>query len=127
MDIYMGATRGGTRRKHTDEFRAEVLAQCRRPGKSIAGVALEHGLNANLVRTWLRNSALSGNACAEVATLEAPAAEFPSFIPLPLSVTQPDTVQVIQVEVRKDALKMTVTWPISAVSDFAHWSTAILK
>jgi len=127
MDIYMGATRGGTRRKHTDEFRAEVLAQCRRPGKSIAGVALEHGLNANLVRTWLRNSALSGNACAEVATLKAPAAEFPSFIPLPLAVTQPDPVQVIQVEVRKDALKMTVTWPISAASDFARWSTAILK
>jgi len=124
----MGATRGGTRRKHTDEFRAEVLAQCRRPGKSIAGVALEHGLNANLVGAWLRKSAVSGNACAEVATLEAPAPEFPSFIPVPLAMKPPEPVQrVIEVEIRKGALKMTVTWPISAASDFARWSTAILK
>lgn len=52
----MGTTKGGTRRKHSDDFRAEVLAQCRQSGKSIAGVALKHGLNANMVRVWLRKS-----------------------------------------------------------------------
>jgi hypothetical protein len=41
---------------------------------------------------------------------------------------QPEPVQrEIQVEVRKGALMMTVTWPLSAASDFAQWSTAILK
>jgi transposase-like protein len=52
----MGATKGGTRRRHSDEFKAAVLVACRQPGKSIAGVALKHGLNANMVRAWLRKS-----------------------------------------------------------------------
>ncbi len=48
----MGATKGGTRRKHSDEFRAMVLEECRQSGKSIASVALNHRLNANMVRVW---------------------------------------------------------------------------
>jgi hypothetical protein len=48
----MGATKGGTRRKHSDEFRAAVLAECRQPGASIAGVALHRQLNANMLRAW---------------------------------------------------------------------------
>ena len=56
MATYMGATKGGTRRSHSDEFRAAVLAECRQPCKSIAGVAFKHGLNANMVRVWLHKS-----------------------------------------------------------------------
>jgi transposase len=41
------------RRVHSAEFKAEVLAACRRPGASVAAVALSHGLNVNLVRKWL--------------------------------------------------------------------------
>jgi transposase len=40
------------RRVHSAEFKAAVLAACNDPGASIAGVALAHGLNANLVRKW---------------------------------------------------------------------------
>jgi transposase len=51
----------------------------------------------------------------------------PSFIPVPLLAKQDAPVErEIKVEVRKGSLVMTVTWPMSAASDFAHWS-AILK
>ena len=33
------------RRKHTDAFKAVVVAECARPGVSIARVALSHGVN----------------------------------------------------------------------------------
>jgi transposase-like protein len=42
------------RRWYTQAFKAQVVTACRQPGASVARVALEHGLNANLVRKWLR-------------------------------------------------------------------------
>jgi len=41
------------RRKHSAEFKAQVLAECRQPGASVAAVAIAHGLNPNVVRKWL--------------------------------------------------------------------------
>jgi len=41
------------RRRHSDEFKARVVAACRRPGVSIAAVALDRRLNANLLRRWV--------------------------------------------------------------------------
>jgi len=41
-----------TRRKHSPEFKARVVRACAQPGASVAGVALAHGVNANLVRRW---------------------------------------------------------------------------
>ena len=41
------------RRRHGDEFKARIVATCRKPGVSIAAVALDHRLNANLLRRWV--------------------------------------------------------------------------
>jgi transposase len=41
------------RRTHSAEFKAQVVAACRTPGVSSAAVALEHRLNANLLRRWV--------------------------------------------------------------------------
>jgi len=120
-----------TKRTYCADTKAELIAACLVPGASIAAIANAHDMNANVLHRWLkvrRQSALSGNARAEAAILEAPEPQLPSFISLPLSMKQPEPVQrVIHVEVRKGGLMMTVTWPISAASDFAHWSTVILK
>ena len=42
------------RRRHSEEFRARVVAACQEPGVSVASVALANGLNANLVRRWIK-------------------------------------------------------------------------
>lgn len=41
------------KRRHSTEFKACVLAECEVRGASVAGVALAHGVNANLVRKWI--------------------------------------------------------------------------
>ena len=41
------------RRTYTLEYKRGVVRQCREPGVSVAGVALAHGINANLVRRWM--------------------------------------------------------------------------
>ena len=38
------------RRRHTGEFKANLVAACSRRGVSIASVALAKGINANLLR-----------------------------------------------------------------------------
>ena len=39
-----------SRLSYTKEFKARIVAQCRQGDKSIAQVAMEHQINANLIR-----------------------------------------------------------------------------
>ena len=42
------------RRYYSPELKTQVVAQCQVSGASVAGVALAHGINANIVHRWLR-------------------------------------------------------------------------
>ncbi len=42
------------RRRFTEAYRRQVVEETFAPGASIAGIALKHRLNANLVFTWRR-------------------------------------------------------------------------
>jgi len=42
------------RRTFPKAFKAQVIEECTQSGASVAGVALSHGLNANLVHKWIR-------------------------------------------------------------------------
>ena len=43
-----------SRRSYTKAFKAQVVAQCDRGDKSIAQIAMEHQINANLIHKWSR-------------------------------------------------------------------------
>jgi transposase len=42
------------RRYHSPEFKRQVVTESSRPGASVAGVALAHGINANQLHKWRR-------------------------------------------------------------------------
>ena len=44
------------RRRHSDDLRAQVLNECAQAGASVAGIALAHGINSNLVHKWRRQT-----------------------------------------------------------------------
>ena len=73
-----------TRRRHSSELKALVLAECVRPGASVARVAMAHGINANVVHKWRRQS---GGGSAKPKHREVTA-----FIPLSLPPAQPAPV-----------------------------------
>ena len=50
------APRGRRRRTYSEEFKAQVVAASLEPGVSMAAVALANGLNANLLRRWVKES-----------------------------------------------------------------------
>ena len=42
------------RRTYPLEYKRDLVRQCREPGVSVSALALAHGINANLVRKWIR-------------------------------------------------------------------------
>jgi transposase len=110
------------RRRHSDEFKADAVAACIRPGVSIAAVALSRGLNANLLRRWVQAAELRPAPQLTQQTAPAPA---PTFVPLQLPAPRPP--KDIHVELRRGATTIIVTWPGDAAGEFAAWMRELVK
>lgn len=68
------------RRRYDPESKARLVAACLKAGVSISGLALSHGVNANLLRKWVkdaREAGLSG-ASAKSAFIPVVAADYSS-------------------------------------------------
>ena len=115
---------GRRRRRHSAEFKAEIVAACRRPGVSSAAVALAHSINANLVRRWVRESERAEGVAvkpSDPATLTREA-----FIALPAA-ARPTPSPPIQIEVRRGATTVIVQWPLTALRECSLWLRELLK
>lgn len=84
-----------TRRSYAPEFKREVVAQCLAAGTSVSGIALSHGINANVIRKWLpQHGAVGPTAVATMlpVTIKAvtrPATPKPSRMHAPVGPTRP--------------------------------------
>ena len=119
------------RRRHTDEFKSSVVAQCTVPGVSIAAVALQNGLNANLLRRWVNEAGLSeervDQAQGQAAEVTASRAlEMTGFVPVKLasSETCKDTITI---EVRRGPVLVKVSWPMTAMTECGIWLRELLR
>ena len=108
------------RRRYSVEFKAQVVAACRRPGVSLAAIALDHRLNANLLRRWVEQA--EGNARVPVASSDVgvPSAQVPAFVPVPLDMMNVRPAE-IRVEVRRANQSITISWPTSEAAQCAAW------
>lgn len=77
------------RRTHSPEFKAQVLAACRQPGGSIAGVAMAHGINANVVHKWLAGIGMKRSGQHLPPGAQSPMAPV-QFLPVGLSPNGPE-------------------------------------
>ena len=109
---------GRRRRRYTEDFKARVTGECRRPGVSIASVALANGLNANLLRKWVSERESAGSPPPALP----PVASSEEFVALPLVAT-PKSAEGsdIRIELRRGAMTVTITWPAQAAGDCAAW------
>ncbi len=46
------------RHYYSPELKGQIVAECQVSGASVAGVALAHGINANIVHRWMREQAV---------------------------------------------------------------------
>ena len=118
------------RRKHSDEFKAKVVAACRQAGVSIAAVSMANGVNANLARRWVLDAERGVGPIGEKregvkTTVVSQPSVIPSFVPLQIA---PDTAAPgIRIELRRGATTVSVTWPSSATVECAAWMRELLR
>jgi len=111
-----------SRRRHSAEFKAEVVQACRQPGVSIAAVSLSYGLNANLVRRWMaepRPDALTATRDKPAITVEAQPLAQNQFLPVRLA--DGATARDIQIELRRGPTTVIVKWPVHEAAACAAW------
>ena len=127
--ILAGSTDGRRRRRrHSPEFKAAVVAQCCRPGMSIAAVALANGLNASLLRRCIAEGERSGDLDRTAVTAPATraAAKSEGFVPVEIAPGS-GAPEAIRVELRTGASVVIVSWPLSAAAHCAVWLRELLR
>jgi len=118
------------RRRHSEQFKAQVLAACAEPGASVSAVALSFGVNDNLVHQWRRGRGYRPNG----ASAQAVSPVQPQFMALslpppgePAAPVADVAPQAIRVELRRGALVAGVTWPLAASGQCAAWLQELLR
>ncbi|MDO8458099.1 MAG: transposase [Burkholderiaceae bacterium] len=121
---------GRRRGRYSDEFKRQVIAACLEPGVSTAAIALANGLNANLARRWVAESAQrSDTQLSKTATTQAPVHTNPAFIPVKFESVPPAPAVLqadIRIELQHGATTVHIHWPISASSQCAQWLREVL-
>ena len=112
------------RRYYSPELKGQVVAQCRVRGASVAGVALAHGINANIVHRWLREQIAQRMPAArnEFMALALALPLKPAAVqqPAPAPASKPANPSCdIRVEVRRSASMVTVNWPLEDAASCA--------
>ena len=113
-------TRAPKRRFYSPELKLQVVGACAHPGASITGVAMQHGVNANIVHRWLREHS-QGTLVNRPQT----------FVPVTLSeARQAATAQPtgdIRVEVKRANTTVVVHWPLAGGAACAQWLRECLQ
>lgn len=95
------------RRSYPKALKAQIVAECSQPGVSIAGVALSHGVNANLVHKWIRQ-----------VERQHPVA--PAFVPVAMPAA-PSASRHIEIRLSRGPVQATVQWPVSEADACVAW------
>lgn len=79
--LVVGHKRDG-RCRYDPQVKQELIRQCMMPGVSVARMAMQHGINANLLRTWITKSQSSKAITVQRAACETAARDAQAFIPV---------------------------------------------
>ena len=91
--LVLGRDRGG-RCKYDPQAKTELIQECMKPGVSVARMAMQHGINANLLRAWI-TKVQSANAIAmQISPTEAALDTTQAFVPVMLETTVAPELQV---------------------------------
>lgn len=126
-----------THRTYSPQFKAELVAACQQPGTSIAALALQQGINANLLHRWLKEYRQGLHRLDDPVATVLHQMQPPTFIPLewgtppPSASESPAKVSTtpasdIRIECQRPGLSVTVCWPLSAATECAQMLRALL-
>lgn len=106
------------RRSYSRSFKAQVIQECAQPGASIASIALNHSLNANLVHKWIRLQP------------QKSAALQPAFVSLPMPLASAESQAAssnISVEIQHPRGTVKISWPADSAAVCATFLRDLLR
>jgi transposase-like protein len=132
------------RRRFSAEFKRQLIEQCQ-PGISVAGVALIHSINPNLLHRWIRSHRTSASIPQTPAqvitppittkTLNTASSQAVKFIP---AIVNPNTEPhaatqlantanpMIDITLKGKTGDVSLRWPVSAASALAPLLATLL-
>lgn len=104
------------RRQHGAEFKARALHACRQPDASVAAIARQYGLNANVVHRWRVNERNTVAPTVAVSPTASPSGfEAVSFHPETPAPDGPMPLPDIRIELQRGTTAV-VHWPVQAAA-----------
>ena len=106
------------RRQYTPEFKAQLVAESQKPEASVARIALDNDLNANLLRRWITESKQAGQQPS------------PAFVPINLPAAVAPAVKnsnCIRIEMPQPSGPIVVEWPAEQTHQCALFLRTLLQ
>lgn len=126
-----------THKTYTAQFKAELVAACLTPGASVAALALQHGMNTNVLHRWLKEhrQGLHRLTGGDVVAAQVPQ---PAFIPVTFESASVVPVEVneqassttssdIRIDIHRGSTNVTVHWPLHAGTQCAPFLRELLR
>lgn len=108
------------RRHHSTEFKNDLIATCHRPGVSVSAIAQAHGVNANLLRRWMKQYPVATN----IPLAPAPA----KLVPVQLEAPHTSlTDKEIHFDIQRGATRIHIRWPMAGAAACVQLLGAWLK
>ncbi|MDQ1303974.1 MAG: transposase [Pseudomonadota bacterium] len=130
MDTLVSKPADRKRRRHSDEFKRQVIEACLEPGISVAAIALANGLNANYLRRWVRehrDAVVVGDrseASREIADT-GPAV----LVPVTLAAEPAPGIPPLEIrlDVRRGGTTVQMAWPVEAAASLGSCLRELLR
>lgn len=107
------------RRSYSAEFKTELVKASQQPGVSLAALALHHGLNANLLRRWVREHEREGK---HIATQTDTSMHF-----VPVSLPAAVSSQSCQLQMQGKDIQVTLSVPVHQLEQCAGLLLRLLR
>lgn len=114
------------KRRHSEEFKDELVRACSEPGVSVAGIALANGVNANLLRKWMGARGVTVPSLRRRVETKEPVACASEFLSVAIAPTEPSLPE-IRIEARRGNAVVKIEWPVAAAAECAAWLRGWLK
>tara|TARA_R100001224_G_C3990539_1_gene139101 strand:+ start:101 stop:541 length:441 start_codon:yes stop_codon:yes gene_type:complete len=135
------------RRTYSPQFKAELVAQCLEGHTSLTALAVDHGMNPNVLHRWVTEHARYGKhslqsvqptpddqtiditpanwvALKPAQAVQAPKANNTKAAATPSRSTGSETI--VELELSARDLTMKVRWPTRDYQAFARWTREVL-
>ena len=118
-----------TRRRHSLEFKRQVVSACLEPGVSLSAVALANGLNANLLRQWVKaHRAVTTQAAGASDGVPGPHPDAPpTLVPVRVQRAAATGCDAIRMTLRRGQQVIEVSWPVSSAEACGHWLNGLWR